>query len=65
MADGLNFEKETPANAAVRIFDGIEQGIEDIITDDFADNFVKKLRLDPKDVEKDVGNYVHQMPENF
>ena len=65
MADGLNHEKETPAYAAVRIFDGIAQGIEDITTDGFADNFVKNLRLDPKAVEKDVGNFVHQIPENF
>ena len=65
MADGLNLEKETPANAAVRIFDGIEQGIEDITTDGFADNFVKQLRVDPKAVEKDIGDYVHQMPEDF
>ena len=65
MADGVKLEKETPANAAVRIFDGIEQGIEDITTDGFADNFVKELRLDPKAVEKDIGDYVHQMPEDF
>ena len=65
MADGLNLEKETPANAAIRIFDGIEQGIEEITTDAFADNFVKKLKVDPKAVEKDVGDYVHQMPEDF
>lgn len=65
MADGVDFEKETPANAAVRIFDGIEQGIEDITTDGFADNFVKKLRLDPKAVEKELGDFVHPMPEDF
>ena len=65
MADEVPFEKETPANAAIRIFDGMEQGVEDITTDSFADNFVKNLRLDPKAVEKDVGDYVHQMPEGF
>ena len=64
MADGLDLKKESPANAAVRIFDGIEQGIEDITTDSFADNFVKNLRLDPKAVEKDIGDYVHQMPDD-
>lgn len=62
MADGLNFAKEIPANAASRIFDGIEQGIEDITTDDFADNFIKNLRLDPKAVEKDIRDYcIHQI----
>lgn len=65
MADEVNFEKETPANAAVRIFDGMEQGIEDITTDGFADNFVKKLRLDAKAVEKENGDYAYQMPEDF
>jgi NAD(P)-dependent dehydrogenase (short-subunit alcohol dehydrogenase family) len=65
MADGVNIEKETPANAAIRIFDGIEQGIEDITTDGFSDDFIKKLRLDPKVVEKDNGDYVHQMPEVY
>ena len=63
MADGVAFEKETPSNAAVRIFDGIEQGVEDITTDGFADNFVKELRLDPKAVEKEWGEFAHQMPE--
>ncbi len=58
MSDGLDFGKETPANAAVQNIDGIEQGIEDITTDDFADDFVKKLRLDPKVVEKDIGDFV-------
>lgn len=65
MADELNLEKETPSNAAIRIFDGIERGIEDITTDPFADHFVKELRKDPKAVEKDIGDNVHQMPENF
>ncbi len=65
MADEVDLEKETPANAAIRIFDGIEQGIEDITTDSFADNFVKQLRLDPKAAEKDIGDYVHQMSEDF
>ncbi len=65
MADGIEFEKESPANAAKRIFDGIEQGVEDITTDKFGDNFVKEFRLDPKAAEKDVGDFVHKMPENF
>jgi short-subunit dehydrogenase len=65
MADELNLAKETATNAAVRIFNGIEQGIEDITTDSFADDFVKNLRLDPKIVERGIGDYVHQMPEDF
>lgn len=58
-ADALNFEKELPANAAIRLFDGLEQGLEDITTDAFADSFVKRLRADPKEVEKDIGDFVH------
>ena len=65
MAEGLNLEKETPANAAIRIFEGMEQGVEDITTDSFADNFVKNFKIDSKAVEKDVGNFVHQMPKDF
>lgn len=61
MADGIDFEKETPSHAAVRIFDGIEQGVEDITTDGFADNFVKNLKLDPKAVEKENRDFAHQM----
>ncbi|MES2122319.1 MAG: SDR family oxidoreductase [Chlamydiota bacterium] len=64
MADGVDFEKETPANAAIRIFDGMAQGIEDITTDCFADSFVKELRLDPKAVEKNNGDFAHQMPDD-
>lgn len=65
MAEELNLEKETPANAAIRIFDGMEQGIEDITTDGFSDDFVKRLKLDSKAVEKDVGDFIHKMPEDF
>ncbi len=65
MADDVDFTKETPANAAARIFDGIEQGLEDITTDSFADDFVKKLKSNPKAVAKDNGDYSHQMPEDF
>lgn len=60
----MHLAKETPANAAIRIFDGIEQGIEDITADDFADNFIKNFRLDPKAVEKDIGDYVHQVSKD-
>ena len=63
MADGVTFEKETSANAAIRIFNGIEQGIEDITTDAFGDSFLKNLRLDPKAVEKDFGEFTHQITE--
>ncbi len=65
MTEGMTFEKETPRNAAIRIFDEMEQGIEDITTDAFADDFIKKLSLDPKAVEKDFGDFVHQMPKDF
>ena len=60
MADGVDMEKETPANVAIRIFDGIEQGIEDITTDKFSDEFVSNLKKDAKALEKDFGQGAHQ-----
>ena len=44
----------------IRIFDGIEGGIEDITTDQFTDDFVKNLKLDAKAVEKEFGQGAHQ-----
>ena len=43
MAEGLDFEKETPRNVAIRIFDQMEAGVEDIMTDAFALGFVKGI----------------------
>jgi short-subunit dehydrogenase len=51
MSDDLKVKKESPSDAACRIFDGMEQGIEDITTDDFADAFVGYLRKDSKAIE--------------
>lgn len=65
MADGINFEKESPANAAIRIFNGIEQGIEDIMTDDFAHSYVERLRADPKALEKDIAEFAHKVAEEL
>lgn len=63
MADGISISKESPANAAIRIFDGIEQGVEDIVTDAFGEDFVNHLRSDYKAVEKNNADFVHQMEE--
>ena len=60
MADGIDFEKETPAQAAIRIFDGMEQGKEDITTDAFANKFVADLRADAKAVEKNNADFAHR-----
>jgi len=51
MSDTFEVAKESPANVACRIFDGMEQGIEDITTDAFADAFAGYLRKDPKALE--------------
>ncbi|MCH9633560.1 MAG: hypothetical protein S4CHLAM7_02880 [Chlamydiae bacterium] len=51
MSDTLEVTKESPANVACRIFDGMEQGIEDITTDTFADAFTGYLRRDAKAFE--------------
>ncbi len=62
MAAGIDMEKETPRNVAVRIFDGMESGVEDITTDAFADNFVQMLKADAKAVEKENAKMAHQPP---
>ena len=60
MAAGIDMEKETPANVAKRIFDGMESGLEDITTDAFADAFVASVRADAKAVEKENAQMAHQ-----
>lgn len=60
MAASLRFDKESPANVAKRIFDGMQDGVEDITTDAFADNFVKMLKADAKAVEKENAKMSHQ-----
>ena len=62
MADGLQYEKETSANVAIRIFDDMARGIEDITTDAFADQFVSNLRQDSKSLEKQNAELAHLMP---
>ena len=60
MASGLDFVKETPRNAAIRMFDEMENGVEDITTDAFADELVHNLKLDAKAVEKENAKMAHQ-----
>ena len=58
MAESLKVSKDTAENAAKRIFDGMEEGIEDITTDSLADHFRNYLVPDPeamKAVEKEFG----------
>lgn len=52
MAKGVDMEKETPDNTAIRIFDGIERGEEDIAPDKFARQFMADLKKDAKAVER-------------
>lgn len=60
MAAALDFDKESPRNAASRIFDQMEDGVEDITTDAFSDEFVRNLRADAKAVEKENAKMAHQ-----
>lgn len=60
MASGLDFDKESPRNAARRIFDQMEDGVEDITTDAFADEFVRSLKMNAKAVEKENAKMAHQ-----
>lgn len=61
MADTIEVSKESPANAACRIFDGMEEGIDGITTDTFADAFAGYLKRDAQAfeaIEKEFDNLV-------
>ena len=60
MAAGMDFEKESPANVAKRVFDDMAKGIDDITTDAYADELAKNMRADPKMVEAAVAQMAHQ-----
>lgn len=60
MAAGLDFEKESPRNVAIRIFDEMENGTEEITTDAFADEFARNLKIDAKAVERENAKMAHQ-----
>ncbi len=60
MAAGIDMDKESPANVAARVFDGMESGVEDITTDAFADEFVRNVKADAKAVEKENAKMAHQ-----
>ncbi len=51
LSEGLEVNKESPANLALRVFDGMEQGILDITTDALSDNFESYLKKDFKPIE--------------
>ncbi len=63
MAAGMDMDKESPANVAIRVFDGMENGTEDITTDAFADEFVRQVKVDAKAVEKQNAQMAHQPSE--
>lgn len=60
MAAGVPFDKESPQNVAIRIFDDMASGVEDITTDAFADDFVQRVKADAKAVEAEAGAMAHQ-----
>jgi len=51
MAKGIDASVESPANVAIRVFDGMEMGIIDITTDTLSDNFVDYLKIDTKIID--------------
>lgn len=51
MSEGLDVFKEDPKKVAIRIFDGIEDGQEDITTDKLADAFSDSLKKDLRAIE--------------
>ena len=60
MSSNLDMEKETPSNAAGRIFDQMEKGVEDITTDAIADEIATNLKADAKVVELENAKAAHQ-----
>ncbi len=60
MAAGMDIDKESPRNVAIRMFDDMAKGVEDISTDAFADEFVRNVRADAKAVEKQTAEMAHQ-----
>ena len=60
MAAGMDIDKESPRNVAIRIFDGMQEGVEDITTDAFADALARNIAADAKAVEKEVAQMAHQ-----
>ena len=60
MSANLDMEKETPRNVAIRIFDRMESGVEEITTDEYADEFVSKLKADAKALERNQAQLAHQ-----
>ncbi len=63
MAAGMEIDKESPRNVAIRMFDDMASGVEDISTDAYADEFVQNVRADAKAVEKQTAEMAHQ-PES-
>lgn len=52
MSDDMKIKKESPANVALRVFDGMEQGILEITTDALSDSFVSFLKIDRQAIEE-------------
>lgn len=51
MNANFKIRKESPANVARRVFDRMEEGIEDITTDALSDHFVSFFKKDPNAIE--------------
>lgn len=64
MAAGLQMEKFAPRDAAIRIFDGIEDGMQDITTDRVSDRLIEKFKTDPKSLESERANMAHSPADN-
>jgi hypothetical protein len=60
MAAGVAMEKETPRSAAANIFDGLENGIEDVYPDKVSRELAGQLASDAKAVERQWSNFLPQ-----
>lgn len=52
MSQNLDVKKESPKNVAIRVFDGMEQGVLDITTDELSDYFRSLLKKDTRVIEQ-------------
>ncbi len=52
MSQNLDVKKESPKTLAIRVFDGMEQGVLDITTDEISDYFKSFLEKDTRAIEK-------------
>lgn len=52
ISQNLSVKKESPENVAIRVLDGMEQGVLDITTDELSEHFRSFLKRDTRVIEQ-------------